>query len=145
MSVMLGGIAVDAVVKILQKEIAKGGRLSDFNGRAYKYEKPQTKGQSDMTENAEYISVNHLPFVHRGAIGEGVVNINVHVPETKTHEPNTKRLDALTSHIAELFPEDTYIAPAYYSFLADSRPTPDSDKTYYINIQLNVRFNNLNK
>ncbi len=137
MSLMLGGKAVDAIVKHLNEEI-KNGALKGFSGRAYKYERPEgTTG--------EYIAVNHLPFVHRGAVGEGVVNINIHVPETKSHQPDTKRLDKYSSAIASMFPENTYIEPAFYEFLADSRPTPEDDKTYYVNIQLNVFFNNLNK
>lgn len=136
MSLMLGGKAVDAIVKVLNEAIGSG-TLKGFGGRAYKYERPEgTTG--------EYIAVNHLPFVHKGPVGEGVVNINVHVPETKTHEPDTKRLDKYTTAIADMFPENTYIAPAYYEFMTDSRPTPDNDKTYYVNIQLNVLFNNLN-
>ncbi len=136
MSLMLGGKAVDAIVKVLNKAI-ESEELEGFGGRAYKYEKPEQV-------TGEYIAVNHLPFVHRGDVGEGTVNINVHVPETKTHEPDTKRLDKYTARIASMFPDGTYIAPAYYEFMTDSRPTPDSDKTFYVNIQLNIMFNNLN-
>ena len=135
MSLMLGGMAVTAIVKVLNTAI-NNGELEGFSGRAYKYEKNEKA-------TGEYIAVNHLPFVHREAVGEGTVNINIHVPETTTHEPNTKLLDKYAAKIASMFPEGTYIAPAYYEFLTDSRPTLDDDKTYYINLQLYVIFNNL--
>lgn len=138
MSLMLGSRSVDAVVRCLNDAIKSGEeRLSCFKGKAYKYRKPDdVKG--------EYIAVNHLPFVHSDAVGEGVVNINIHVPETITHDINTKRLELLTEIISSMFPEDTYIEPAYYEFMTDSRPTHDEDNTYYVNIQLKVTFNNLN-
>lgn len=137
MSLMLGGMAVTEVAKYLNGAIKPNGALASFKGKVYKYERTdETKG--------EYIAVNHLPFVHRDAVGEGTVNINIHVPETKTHQPDTKRLDQLAEAVASMFPEDTYLGKAYFEFYADSRPTPDSDKTYYVNIQLNVLFNNLN-
>lgn len=142
MSVMLGDMAVTAVVKYINSQHIASATKSSATSHcqclvAYKYEKPEKiKG--------EYIAVNHLPFVHRYVVGEGVVNINIHVPKLKSGLPNTKRLAQLSETVVALFPEGTYLDKAFYEFLSDSRPTPDSDDTYYVNIQLNVIFNNLN-
>lgn len=131
MSVMLGDIAVEEVVVLLNNTA-----LPCFEGRAYKYEKKEKV-------SGEYIAVNHLPFVHRGKVEEGTVNVNIHVPKTRTNEPDTKRLRTLATAVAELFPGNTYINGAYYEFYADSRPVLDGDGTYYVNLQLNVTFNDL--
>lgn len=142
MSVMLGDMAVTAVVKYINGQRIGSPVKDDELGRccvplvAYKYEKPEKiKG--------EYIAVNHLPFIHRNVVGEGVVNINIHVPKLKSGLPNTKRLAKLVQTIVNLFPEDKTMGNAYYEFLSDSRPTPDNDDTYFVNIQINVTFINL--
>lgn len=137
---MLGDMAVTAVVKYINDQSIPASEDCSCGGKyvkAYKYEKPDKK-------KGEYIAVNHLPFVHDRAVCKGVVNINIHVPKTKSNQPDTKRLSELAEIIVGLFPEDTYLEKAYYEFLSDSRPTPDNDDTYFVNIQLNVIFNNLN-
>ena len=136
MSVMLGDMAVTEVVRYLNEALV----LTDCSNRptAYKYEKPEKL-------SGEYIAVNHLPFVHKDEVGEGVININVHVPKLKNNDIPSKRLSVIARAIVEMFPpEPVYLSKAYYEFLSDSRPTLDNDNTYYVNIQLNVIFNNLN-
>ena len=142
MSVMLGDMAVTAVVKYINDQRIMSENKAEVTGNcqpiiAYKYEKPDAV-------SGEYIAVNHLPFVHRDVVEEGVVNINIHVPKLKSNLPNTKRLASLAESIVRLFPEGKYLNKAFYEFLSDSRPTPDNDNTYYVNIQINVIFNNLN-
>ena len=142
MSVMLGDMAVTAVVNYVNDRCIMSSSRHSVTGKclplvAYKYEKP-----SNIV--GEYIAVNHLPFVHRSVVEEGIVNINIHVPKLKSGLPDTKRLSQLAQRIVEMFPEGTYLEKAFYEFLSDSRPTSDNDDTYYINIQLNVIFNNLN-
>lgn len=132
MSLMLGDMAVTEVVKTLNE-----ASLPDFAGRAYKYERP-------MGTMGEYIVVNHLPFVHNNVLENGVVNVNIHVPAMLQNLPDTKRLAELAVAVAELFPENTYISGFFYEFYADSRPILDDDKTYYVNLQIKVTFNNLN-
>lgn len=130
-------MAVTAVVNYINDQNIPSTNGEHQNIVAYKYEKPEmVKG--------EYIAVNHLPFVHRNAVGEGIVNINIHVPKLKSGLPDIKRLASLMGEIVELFPEGTYLDKAYYEFLSESRPTRDNDDTFYVNIQLNVYFNNLN-
>ena len=103
------------------------------NGSVFKYEKED--GYS-----GEYIAVNSLPFVHRGAIEICTVNVNVHVPKLKTNQPNTSRLAAIVKEVVKLFPTDddygVFLNGAYFRFFADSRPVADKDDTYYVNIEL---------
>ena len=117
--------------------------LPDFTGQVFKYERKEKY-------EGEYIVVNHLPFVYQSELGNGIVNVNVHVPRLTTNEPDTKRLNELWQPIAEYFEasgdEDDYgqyINGAYFSFYSHSRPTLDGDGTYYVNIQLKVFYNNL--
>lgn len=137
---MDGELAVTAVVA----EIVSLA-LPNFNGRVFKYErKEKTKG--------EYIAVNHLPFVYGSAIGEGIVNVNVHVPKLPSNEIDTKRLYELWNPIKTHFLASEelghdygqYLKGAYFSFYSQSRPTLDDDDTYYVNLQLKVNYNNLN-
>lgn len=139
MSVMLGDMAVTEVVRYLNESLVVIDLSNTTAPTAYKYEKPEKL-------SGEYIAVNHLPFVHKDAIGEGVVNINIHVPKLKNNDIPTKRLAVITKAVVDVFyPEVLYLSNAYYEFLSDSRPTLDNDGTYYVNIQLNVTFNNLNR
>lgn len=100
-------------------------------GSIFKYEK--TTGYT-----GEYIAVNNLPFVHRNSSEEGRINVNVHCPQLKTGQPDTKRLGELAERIISFFEiaDGLRLKEAYYRFMSDSRPTPDSDNTYYVNIQL---------
>lgn len=138
---MTGNMAVNAVVKHINEAKIVATYEDEYSKRrklvAYKYEKPaEIKG--------EYIVVNHLPFIHNNVVQEGLVNINIHVPALRINLPNVKRLSELANKIIELFPEGTYLEKAFYEFMTDSRPTLDDDNTYYINIQINVTYNNLN-
>lgn len=137
MSLMLGDMAVTEVVKHLSENLNVWDRCHTRIIPVYKYEKPEK-------HRGEYIAVNHLPFVHRNEVGEGIVNINIHVPKLKSNDIPSGRLAIMAEAVAALFPEGTYIGKAFYEFLSDSRPTLDNDDTYYVNIQLNVIFNNLN-
>lgn len=130
MSLMLGDSAVTEIWKLLNG--------NGYKDKVFKYEKPET------FKEGMYVVVNHLPFVHRGEVEEGVVNINVHVKKTRTNEPDTKKLTDNVKAIAALIPSNTYLGGAYFNFYADSRPTPDKDGTYYINMQVTVTYNDLN-
>lgn len=139
---MLGSKAVTEVLKrINAAKIKKTKAASDTEVqfiRAYKYEKGEK-------ETGEYIVVNHLPFTHGQGrnVENGTVNVNVHVPVLKSGIVPTKRLEELCAQVIELFPEDTYINGAYYSYYCDSRPMLDNDETYFVNLQIEVIYNNL--
>lgn len=139
---MLGSKAVTEVLKRINAAKIKKTTLSTDAEqqfiRAYKYEKGEK-------ETGEYIAVNHLPFTHGQGrnVETGTVNVNVHVPILKSNVVPTKRLEELCAQLIALFPEDTYIDGAYYSYYCDSRPMLDNDETYFVNLQIEVTYNNL--
>ncbi len=131
---MLGDDAVSAMYRLLKKESKSIG----INGLGvFKYEVPK-KSSLD-----EYVVINHLPFVQQETINEGIVNVNIHVKRTASDEPNTRRLKTIVKNILVFFEDSTYLDGAYFEFYSDSRPTPDNDNTYYINLKFNVTYNNL--
>lgn len=130
----LGDDAVSAMYKLIKKECKKIG----INEQGvFKYEIPKKSSLS------EYVVINHLPFVQQDTINEGVVNVNIHVKRTDSDEPNTRRLKTITKNLLSFFEDNTYLEGAYFEFYSDSRPTPDNDNTYYINLKFNVTYNNL--
>lgn len=147
--IKLGNQAVEVMVNFLNEATRsyteqvgnathiKESLLTDFAGRVFYYERPpKIKG--------EYIVVNHLPFVHKNDVGEGTVNVNIHVPRLSTGEPNSRRLSALSEELISLFdPRGSYCCGAYFKFYADSRPIEEKDGTYFVNLQFTVTFNNL--
>lgn len=131
---MLGDDAVSAMYRLLKKESKRIG-INELG--VFKYEIPK---KSSLTE---YVVINHLPFVQQDTINEGVVNVNIHVKRTASDEPNTRRLKTIAKNILVFFKDNTYLDGAYFEFYSDSRPTPDNDNTYYINLKFNVTYNNL--
>lgn len=136
-------MAVESVIKQINaanitKASTSASSLNSPKIRAYKYEKGEK-------ENGEYVVVNHLPFTHGSGknIEDGIVNINVHVPQLKSGGVPTRRLEDLCKQIIGLFQQDLYINGAYYDFYSDSRPTFDNDETYYVNLQIRVIYNNI--
>ena len=130
----LGDDAVSAMYKLLKKECKKIG----INEQGvFKYEIPKKSSLN------EYVVINHLPFVQQDTINEGVVNVNIHVKRTANDEPNTRRLITIAKNLLAFFEDNTYLEGAYFEFYSDSRPTPDNDNTYYINVKFNVIYNNL--
>ena len=133
MSVMLGDRAVTTVWRHLT---AVFGNVDEEIG-IFKYEK-------ESNYSGIYIVINHLPFIHHGPVEEGRININIHVPALRSGLPDSKELSGLTKIVSGLFPEDYMLDGAYFEFYCDSRPTPDKDGTFYVNIKVNVTYNNLN-
>lgn len=131
---MLGDDAVSAMYRLLRKE-SKNIGINELG--IFKYEIPQKSSLN------EYVVINHLPFVQQDTINEGVVNVNIHVKRTASDEPNTRRLKTIAKNILVFFKDNTYLDGAYFEFYSDSRPTPDNDNTYYINLKFNVTYNNL--
>lgn len=131
---MLGDDAVCAMYRLLKKE-SKSIGINELG--VFKYEIPKKSSLN------EYVVINHLPFVQQKTINEGVVNVNIHVKRTASDEPNTRRLKTIAKNILVFFEKNTYLDGAYFEFYSDSRPTPDNDNTYYINLKFNVTYNNL--
>ena len=137
---MTGLEAVTAVATYLDG--LKQELFGDSEGRVFKYDDKE-KGYS-----GQYIAVNNLPFVSRGAVGEGTINVNVHVPKLpKTEQADTRRLTQIVKRIVPLFKSEygAYLDGAYFKHFSDGKPTPDNDGTYYVNIQLDCSFNNLSE
>lgn len=130
----LGDDAVSAMYKLLKKEYKKIG-INEHG--VFKYEIPKKSSLN------EYVVINNLPFVQRDTINEGVINVNIHVKRTASDEPDTRRLKTIVKNILTFFVSDYYLEGAYFEFYSDSRPTPDNDNTYYINLKFNVTYNNL--
>lgn len=147
--IKLGNQAVEVMVNFINEAVKsynvkygnvthiKESMLTGFEGRVFFYEKPPKI-------SGEYIIVNHLPFVHRKDVGEGTVNVNIHVPRLPTGEPDSRRLSVLSQELISLFdPRGSYMSGACFKFYADSRPIEEKDGTYFINLQFTVTFNNL--
>lgn len=146
--IKLGNQAVEAMVNFLNDAVStyheqvgnathiKESMLTGFSGRVFYYERPPKV-------SGEYIVVNHLPFMHRNSVEEGIVNVNIHVPQRSTGEPDSRRLSELSEELIALFnPRGTYLCGAYFQYLADSRPIEENDGTFFINLQFTVTFNN---
>ena len=127
---ILGDTAVTAVFKYLNENVE---RIGIEEKRIFKYE----------MAIGDYIAINHLPFVYSDAINEGVVNLNIHCPKTSSNLPNIKKLSDYSEKILSLFGDGTYLGGCYFDFYSISRPTRDSDNTYYVNMKFNVTYNNL--
>ena len=132
---ILGDDAVTSMWKHLNSHYKDIGLQK---GRIFKYERPE------RLDIGSYIVINHLPFVRRNVIEEGVVNVNVHVPKTPTNEPNVKYMISLIKKIISLFDDGVlHLKDCIFEFYADSRPARDNDDTYYVNLKFNVTYNNL--
>lgn len=131
---MFGDDAVSAMVKYLNRN---KDEITDFTGQIFAYERNERYAKS------EYIAVNHLDFVRKNVVEEGVVNVNVHVAKLASNEPNKKRLSVLTKRVVSLFPKPINLNGAWFEFYSDGRPTLDNDETYYVNLKFNVTFSNL--
>lgn len=132
---MFGDSAVTALYKFLNDNHKV---LGLEKGSIFKYERPETFAGD------KYIAINHLPFVARDVVQEGVVNVNIHVKKTATNAPNVKQLVITTDKLVnQLMTGEMYLGGAYFEYYSDSRPTADNDGTYYINVKFNVTYNNL--
>nr|DAG42056.1 MAG TPA: hypothetical protein [Caudoviricetes sp.] len=131
---ILGDKAVTELYKYLNENIESIGIKE---GRIFKYEIPEKLSVGD------YIAINHLPFVYGDVVNEGVVNLNIHCPKTSFNLPNIKKLSDYSEKILSLFRHSTYLGGCYFDFYSISRPTRDSDNTYYVNMKFNVTYNNL--
>lgn len=135
---MTGLEAVTAVAVYLDQK--KTDIFGEGGGRIFKYEKK--KGYE-----GDYIAVNNLPFPHRHVSQTSTVNVNIHVPDLTTEEPNTKRLTEIARQVISLFDytDGINLSGAWFKFFSDSRPTPDRDGTSYVNIELDCTYEDFKK
>ena len=97
----------------------------------------------------EYIVVNHLPFPQESGLQEGYANINIHVKDMATGEPDSGRIDEISASVLPLFKETedaegnvyTVRLGAEFSVYDDSF-FPDEDGTSYQNFKIKVTYYN---
>lgn len=93
--------------------------------------------------SGEYIVVNHLPSGGSEAVSNMTLNVNVHVADTETGEPDSSRFDEICSKVDEALPPDTFIDGEYYSIDGVPALLKDEDDTHFVNIKVNVIYNAL--
>ena len=115
--------------------------------KVFKYEK-------SPSYSGEYLVVNSLPFAYGSSLnGNGTLNVNVHVPDLGSGLANTKRVGEIVKEVCLLIPNEAVteegkaleINGAYYAIESDSNLMADEDNTHFINLKINVLFNELNQ
>lgn len=132
---MRGQEAITIICKMLAAanlgvRIFKNNRESNFPGR-------------------EYIVVNHLPFSQESGLQEGYANINIHVKDGDTGEPDSARIDQVCALVLPLFKETKDAEGNVYTVrrgaefaLYDDSFSDDNDGTHYQNFKIKVTYNN---
>mgnify|MGYP006938915967 FL=1 len=98
---------------------------------------------------SEYIVVNHLSFPQESGLQYGYANINIHVKDADTGEPDSGRIDQIATLVLPLFKETedaegnvyTVRLGAEFSIYDDSF-FPDEDGTSYQNFKIKVLYYN---
>lgn len=98
---------------------------------------------------SEYIVVNHLPFPQESGLQEGYANINIHVKDSDSGEPDSGRIDQISALVQVLFKEtkdaegNVYTARLGAEFsVYDDSFFPDEDGTSYQNFKIKVTYYN---
>ena len=132
---MTGQQAITEICKILAAgnvgvRIFKNRRETNFSG-------------------SEYIVVNHLSFPQESGLQYGYDNINIHVKDADTGEPDSGRIDHISALVLPLFKEtedaegNIYTARLGAEFsLYDDSFFPDEDGTSYQNYKIKVSYYN---
>lgn len=97
----------------------------------------------------EYIVVNHLPFSLEPGLQEGYANINIHVKDADTGEPDSARINEISTCIIPLFKETEDAECNQYTkrngaefALYDDSFSDDDDNTHYQNFKIKVTYYN---
>lgn len=99
----------------------------------------------DSTYTGEYILLDHQPFTFEDVVGNGVVNVQVHVPDLAGGKQNRERLQEICVDVIGLFPDDTFLNGYYVDVLSVSDSTADEEAgTHFLTIELSITYNNLN-
>ncbi len=98
---------------------------------------------------SEYIVVNHLSFPQESGLQYGYANINIHVKDADTGEPDSGRINQLAALVLPLFKEtedaegNVYTVRLGVEFsLYDDSFFPDEDGTSYQNFKIKVLYYN---
>ncbi|MBS5485471.1 hypothetical protein [Parabacteroides sp.] len=97
----------------------------------------------------EYIVVNHLSFPQEPGLQEGYANINIHVKDAATGEPDSGRINEISESVLPLFKEiedaegNVYTKRSGAEFsLYDDSFSDDDDGTHYQNFKIKVVYIN---
>lgn len=98
---------------------------------------------------SEYIVVNPLPFPQESGLQEGYANINIHVKDSDSGEPDSGRIDQISTLVLSLFKKtedaegNVYTARLGAEFsLYDDSFFSDEDGTSYQNFKIKVTYYN---
>ena len=98
---------------------------------------------------SEYIVVNHLSFPQESGLQYGYANINIHVKDADTCEPDSGRIDQIAVLVLTLFKETEDAEGNVYTVrlgaefsLYDDSFFPDEDGTSYQNFKIKVLYYN---
>lgn len=133
---MNGTSAVTDLAKYIQ------ANLPDI--KVFKYKKP-------VSYAGAYICLNYLAVKYgQWANSTGIVNVNIHVPNFKNQQPDTKQLQTLTERVAALLPHrnamteddgrELIINGTWYSLESDSGLIEDTDGTHFVNLRVQTTF-----
>lgn len=132
---MRGQVAITTICKILALgslgvKIFKNNRETNYSG-------------------CEYIVVNQLTFPQEPGLQEGYANINIHVKDTGSDEPDSGRIDEISSLVIPLFKEEEDAEGNRYTkrngaefSLYDDSFSADDDGTHYQNFKIKVVYIN---
>lgn len=132
---MRGQVAITTICRILS--------FGNLGVKVFK-----NKRESNYSGN-EYIVVNQLTFPHEPGLQEGYANINIHVKDTGSNEPDSTRIDEISSLVLPLFKEEEDAEGNRYTrrfgaefSLYDDSFSQDDDGTHYQNIKIKVVYIN---
>ena len=98
---------------------------------------------------SEYIVVNHLSFPQESGLQEGYANINIHVKDVDSGEPDSGRIDQISALVLPLFKETEDVEGDIYTVrlgaefsVYDDSFFPDDDGTSYQNFKIKVLYYN---
>lgn len=97
----------------------------------------------DSIFTGEYILLDHAPFTFEHVVANGVVNVQVHVPDLVGGKQNRGRLQEICVDVIGLFPDDTFVNGYYAEVLSITDSTAGEDGTHFITIGLSITYNNL--
>lgn len=132
---MTGQQAITEICKMIAAgnvgvEIFKNRRKNNFSG-------------------SEYIVVNHLSFPQESGLQEGYANINIHVKDVDSGEPDSGRIDQISALVLPLFKETEDVEGDIYTVrlgaefsVYDDSFFPDDDGTSYQNFKIKVLYYN---
>lgn len=94
-------------------------------------------------QKGDYIAVNFLTYNLQQEIGNIICNINVHAKDKMSGEINSTQIWSMANKVQTLFNDAVYLDGNWYSIYSISGITKDEDKTHYVNIRIEVIFDNI--